>query len=117
MQRPIISLLLAIGLAILGSALMAPVSAHKTLVGPDGHIVHSADGRPVIVPDRYRELRVNWASYLCFIGATVSLIWTLFLVVFGVVTLIRQRPNQQVQPTADGAVSSAPQSTPRVGGG
>jgi hypothetical protein len=117
MRRPIISLFVAIGLALLGVALMSPVSAHKALIGPNGQIVHRADGQPVMIPDHYRELRVNWPGYLCFAGASLSLAWTLFLVGFGIVALIRQRPNKRVEPTADGACSSASRSTPGVDGG
>jgi hypothetical protein len=95
---------------------MAPVSAHKALIGPDGQIVHRADGQPVMVPDHYEELRVNWSSYLCFAGASLSLAWTLFLVGFGIVALIRQRP-KRAEPTAEHAFSSASRSTPRAGGG
>ena len=98
MQRPIISLFVAIGLALLGGCLMAPVSAHKALVGPDGRIVYHADGRPVMVEDHYREFCVNWPGYLCFLGSAVSMMWTLFLVGFGIVTVIRQRSQQDAPP-------------------
>lgn len=100
MQRPLISLLVAIGLAILGAMLIAPVSAHKTAIGPDGKTLYHPDGRPVMVADHYREFRVNWLGYLCFTGAAISLAWTVFLVGFGIVVLIRQRLSQ-VEDRAD----------------
>ena len=95
MQRPIISLLVAIGLAILGGALSAPVSGNKAALGPDGQFLHHPAGRPVTVRDPYQGLRVNWPAYLCFLGAAASLAWTLFLVGFGIFALIRQRPNKR----------------------
>lgn len=107
MQRPIISLLAAIGLALLGAALMTPISAHKPLIGRDGQVVHGPNGRPVMVPDRYRELRANWPSYLSLAAASVSLAWTLFLVGFGIFAFIRQRSNKRAEPTADEGSGSA----------
>jgi hypothetical protein len=69
---------------------MKPVWAHKALVGPDGQIVRKADGQPVLVPDRYRIFQANWPGYLCYAGAVVSLTWAVFLVLFGIVTSVRQ---------------------------
>jgi hypothetical protein len=111
MDRPVISLFVAIGLALLGGCLMVPVTAHKALLGPDGQTVYSADGRPVMVRDHYREFRVNWPSYVCFLGAAISMMWTLFLVVFGVVTLIRQAPiGGPAEPPGDSSASGGPPS-------
>ena len=117
MQRPIMQLLVAIVLAILGACLMAPVSAHKTLVGPDGQVVHAADGKPVIVPDRPREFLANWPAYLCFAGAGLSLIWAAFLALLGLVTWIRPGASQQVQPNVGRGAGSVSRSGPGGGHG
>jgi len=114
MRHVILWLFVALGLALLGAALMKPVWAHKALVGPDGQVVRKADGQPVLVPDRYRIFRANWSGYLCYAGAAVSLAWAVSLLVFGIVTSVRHG----CQP---GASSNAGQAEPLpnsgVGGG
>ena len=91
-------ILVALGLAILGAALMKPVYAHKALLGPDGQIVRNAGGLPVLVRDRYREFRVNWSGDLCYVGAAVSLTWAGFLVLSGIVISIRQKSQPSASP-------------------
>ena len=81
MRRVILALLVTFGFAILGSALMKPVYAHKDLVGPDGQVVRNATGQPVIVRDHMKEFRINWPGWFCFACAAVSLLWTLFMAV------------------------------------
>lgn len=108
MQHPGKSLFVAIALALLGGCLMVPVTAHKTLVGSDGRVVYGADGHPVIVEDHLRELRVNWPASLCYLGSAVSMSWTLFLVVFGLVTLIQKRPQRGREPKGGSTVSKQP---------
>ena len=88
MRHVVLSLFAALGLALVGAALMKPVWAHKALVGPDGQTVRTADGQPVLVPDRYRIFRANWPSYFCYAGAAVSLTWAVFRALFGIVTSV-----------------------------
>jgi hypothetical protein len=89
MRRPIISLLVAIGLVVLGLSLMAPVSGSKAVVGPDGEVVRRADGRPMMVADPYQGLRTNWPAYLFLATGAASFAWTLFLVAYGIVLVVR----------------------------
>jgi len=117
MRRVVLSLLVAFGLAILGEALMKPVYAHKALRGAGGQIVRNADGKPALIRDRYREFRVNWPAYSCCIAAGVPVTWVALLAAAGILSSVRRKPNKRVSPTADGAVSSASRSLPRVGDG
>jgi hypothetical protein len=84
MRHPLISLFVAIGLALFGGGLMVPVSAHKPLTGPDGQTVLAASGKPVMVADHWKEFRINAPAYFCFACAAMSLLWTVFLVVLGI---------------------------------
>lgn len=92
---------------------MVPVRAHKPLLGPDGQIVRKANGDPLMVRDRYRVFRANWLGYAFLAGAAVSASWVGFLVVFGVLTSIRQRP----QPGAANGGPAAPLRNSGIGGG
>jgi hypothetical protein len=126
MQRPIVTLLLAIGLILLGSLLLAPVSDYKPVFRPDGQVARRADGRLVMVPDPHHELRVNWPAYLCLAAGAAALAWTLFLVVYGLVAVVRARggPNKTLQPTAasssasgiSGNLGARPPAAPPSGG-
>ena len=86
MKRPIYSFLVAIGLLFLGSVSLAPYSPPKKQVAPDGTVTVRTESER-----RLGELRVNWFAYLCFAGAAVSFAWTGYLIVAGVVYVIRVR--------------------------
>lgn len=87
MRRPIISLLVAIALAVLGLSLMAPVSGSKAVVGLDGQVVRRADGRPMMVADPYQGLRTNWPAYLILAAGAASFAWTFVLVAYGIIAV------------------------------
>jgi len=70
---------------------MAPVSGVKPVIGPDGRIERRPDGRLKLVVDPYQGLRANWPAYLCLIGSAASFGWTLFLVGYGIVVVVRQK--------------------------
>lgn len=86
MRRPLISFLVAIGLFVLGSMLLAPFTPSKTRVAADGTITQrTANER------RLAELRVNGFAYACFVGGVGSFAWTLYLVSAGIVCILRTR--------------------------
>jgi hypothetical protein len=86
MKRPIISLLVAIGLFLLGSMSLAPFTPSKKQVAADGTITERTDRQR-----RLAELRVNWFAYLCFVGGAASFAWTVYLVSAGIVCIVRTR--------------------------
>jgi len=86
MKRPIISLLVAIGLFILGSMSLAPFTPSKKQVAADRTITQRTESER-----RLAELHVNWFAYLCFAGGAASFAWTVFLVSAGIVCIIRAR--------------------------
>jgi hypothetical protein len=86
MKRPLISLLVALGLLFLGSISLAPYTPTKWHVAEDGTRTERSEGER-----RLAELRVNWFAYLCFLSAAASLAWTVYLVSAGVVCIIRAR--------------------------
>jgi len=86
MKRPIYSLLVALGLVLLGSVSLAPYSPPKRQVAPDGTATVRTESER-----RLGELRVNWFAYLCFAGAAASIAWTVYLVVAGVVYVVKVR--------------------------
>jgi len=90
MKRPIYSLLVALGLMVLGSMSLAPFSPTRKQVGPHGTIVLKTESEK-----RFAELRVNWFAYLCFAGAAASFAWTVYLVVAGVVYVARVRHDKE----------------------
>ena len=86
MKRPLISLLVAMGLLVLGSMSLAPFTPSKKQVAANGMItVRTESDR------RLAELRVNWFAYACFIGGAVSFAWTVYLVSAGIVCIVRAR--------------------------
>jgi hypothetical protein len=92
MQHPLTSLFAAVILLFLGGMLEVPDVGVKAAHGPDGQVLRNANGRPVMVQVHHRDLRVNWAAYLCFAGGAASLVWALFLVVYGAVVALRRKP-------------------------
>lgn len=100
MRRPITSLLVAIGLAVLGLSLMAPVSGSKAVVGADGQVVRQADGRPMMVADSYQGVRTNWPAYLILAAGAVSFAWTLFLVGHGIVAVVTGKTQPDAAPNS-----------------
>jgi len=86
MKRPIYSLLVAIGLLLLGSVSLAPYSPTRKQIAPDGTVTLRPESEV-----RFAELRVNWFAYLCFAAAAVSFAWTVYLVVAGVVYAVGVR--------------------------
>jgi hypothetical protein len=91
MRRPIVSLLVAIVLTVLGSALMAPVSGSKAVLGTNGQVVRRADGRPMMVADPYQGLRTNWPAYIILGAGAASFAWTIFLVGYGIVVVVTRK--------------------------
>ena len=86
MKRPFYSLLLALGLVVLGSMSLAPASPTRKQIAPDGTVTLRPESEM-----RLAEFRVNWFAYLCFAGATLSFAWTVYLVAAGVVCVVRVR--------------------------
>ena len=86
MKRPIISLLLAIGLLFLGSLSLAPFTPTKKQTAADGTVTARTESER-----RLAVWRVNWFAYLCFAGGVASFAWTLYLVSAGIVCIIRAR--------------------------
>ena len=86
MRRPLISLLVAIGLFFLGSISLAPFTPSKKHIAADGTITQRAESER-----RLAELRVNWFAYLSFAGGAASFAWTVYLVSAGIVYMIRAR--------------------------
>jgi hypothetical protein len=106
MRRPIISLFVAVALLVLGGLLIAPVSGSTAVVGPDGQVVRRADGRPRMVADPFQGLRTNWPAYLCLLAGAVSFAWTLFLVAYGVVVVVRAKTQPYAAPNGGPAEPS-----------
>jgi hypothetical protein len=86
MRHPLKSLLLAIGLFVLGSMSLAPFAPTKKQVASDGTVTMRTEREL-----RFAELRVNWFAYACFISGAASFVWTLYLVSAGIVCIVRAR--------------------------
>jgi hypothetical protein len=86
MKRPLKSVLVALGLLLLGSVSLAPFTAAKKQIAADGTIYERTESER-----RLAEWRVNWFAYLCFAGAVASLGWTVYLVSAGIVHIVRAR--------------------------
>src|SRR6185369_11171672 len=78
--------------------LMVPDSGVRAARGQDGQVLRNPNGRPVMVQDHYRDLRVNWPSYLCYVAAASSFAWTLFLVGYGIVAWLGRKPQPGAAP-------------------
>lgn len=117
MRRPIISLLAAIALAVLGLSLMAPISGSKAVIRPDGQMVRHADGRTMMVADPYQGLRTNWPAYLILAAGAASFVWTVFLLAYGIIAVAtgKTQPNASpnggpAEPLGSSGVSGGPPS-------
>ena len=86
MKRPLISLLVAIGLLLLGGLSLAPYTPTKKHIAADGTVTVRTEGER-----RMMELRVNWFAYLCFAAGAASFVWTVYLVSAGIVCIVRAR--------------------------
>jgi len=86
MRRPLHSLLLAIGLLVLASMFLAPYTPPRKQISPDGTVILRTESER-----RLLELRVNWFAYLCLAGAAASFVWTVYLVIAGVVHLVKAK--------------------------
>ncbi|MCP5522342.1 MAG: hypothetical protein H7A46_12420 [Verrucomicrobiales bacterium] len=111
MRRPITSLLAAIGLAVLGMSLMAPVSGSKAVIRADGQVVRRDDGRPMMVADPYQGSRTNWPAYLILAAGAASFAWTLFLVGYGIVAVATGKTQPGASPNCGPA---APFDNPNI---
>ena len=118
MQHPFISLLVAILLFTLGGLLLSPDSGVRAARGPDGQVLHHPNGRPVMVQDHYRDLRVNGLAYLFYAAAAAAFGWTLILVAYGIVACVRGKTQLGAAPNVGPAVrpgnSGASQGPPSV---
>jgi len=86
MKRPIYSLLAALRLMFIGGMSLVPYSPTRKQIAPDGRVTLRSESEM-----RVAELRVNWFAYLCFAGAAASFAWTVYLIVAGVVYVVRVR--------------------------
>jgi fatty acid desaturase len=86
MRRPLISLMVVVGLFVLGGLTVAPYTPTKWRVAADGTRTQRAANER-----RFAEWRVNWFAYICFAGAAASFTWTLYLVSAGIVSIVRAR--------------------------
>ena len=86
MKRPLHSLLVSIGLFLLGSLALAPYTPAKRYRLADGTVIERTEAERHIA-----EWRVNWFAYVCLGGAAVSFAWTLGLASVGNVHIIRHR--------------------------
>jgi hypothetical protein len=77
MRHPLKTLLAAIGLLLLGSMLLAPVSfpRKKMIINSAGERMLREKTDAEIQSDRIREFRIDWPAYACLIGAAVSFGW------------------------------------------
>ena len=98
MRHPLTSLFAAVILFILGGMLVVPDVGVRAAHGPVGQVLRNANGRPVMVQDHYRDLRVNWPAYLCFAAGAAPVVWTLFLVAHGTVAALRRKPQPGAAP-------------------
>jgi len=92
MRRPLISLFVAIVFFVLGGSLVSPLTppSKRVVIGPEGRTMRprtDAEARA----DSLRVWRVNWPAYACFAAGIVSFSWTLFLVSYGIVAVIRTK--------------------------
>ena len=85
MRHPLVSILVAFGLFLLGGMVAAPYSPAKLKMGPDGIRVQRSEKER-----REAEFRVNWPAYACFAGSGLSLIWTLYLVSAGLLSIFNR---------------------------
>ena len=67
MTSPLKSLALAIALLMLGGLLLAPYTATKRRGASDGTVTQMTARERQLA-----ELRVNWFSYACFLGAAAA---------------------------------------------
>ena len=91
MRHPLKSLLLALGLLLLGSLSLAPYTPSKKHIAADGTVTVRTESER-----RMMELRVNWFAYACFAGGTASFAWTLYLVSVGIFCIFRTRRHDNV---------------------
>jgi hypothetical protein len=96
MRHPLKSLLAAIVLLLLGSMFLAPVTfpRKKMTIGAAGERLLREKTAAEIRNDRIRELRINWPAYACFTGAAVSFGWTVVLIAWGTVAIVRSKMRQ-----------------------
>jgi len=84
MNRPICSLLVAIGLLFLGGLTLAPYAPTRKKIAADGTFTLRTENER-----RFAGLQANWFPYLCFAGAAGSFGWTVYLVAAGLVYVVR----------------------------
>ena len=91
MKNPLKSLFAAIGLLVLGSMFLAPVTVlrKKAMIDPQGHRIMVEKSEAEIWRGRMREFRINWPAYVCFTGAAVAFGWTVFLLTSRFITLVK----------------------------
>jgi len=91
MRHPLKSLLVAIALLLLGSMFLSPVtpSRMRVSIGPSGERRMRQKTDAEMKQAQLQVLRINLPAYVCFTGAGVSFGWTLFLVAWGTVNLVR----------------------------
>lgn len=88
MRYPLISLIVALLLLFLGASLMAPVTASKkTFNGPVIRMETDAEYQAA----KWHVFKINAPAYICFGAAAVSFGWAVFLVSYGVVTVVRDK--------------------------
>jgi hypothetical protein len=92
MRHPLISLIVALVLFVLGACLMAPVTASKKTVtiGPNGPVTRMKTDAEYQAA-KWHVFRINLPGYICFGAAAVSFGWTVFLVSYGVITVVRDK--------------------------
>jgi hypothetical protein len=91
MRSPLLSLFAAIGFFLLGGLLVSPLTppGKRVVVGPNGERIMRARTQAEIRADNWRVFRVNAPAYACFTTGALSFGWTLCLIGWGVVTIIR----------------------------
>ena len=97
MRRPLISLFVAIVFFVLGGSLVSPLtpSSKRVVIGPEGRTMQPKTDAEVRA-DKLRVWRVNWPAYACFAAGTASFGWTLFLVSYGIVAVIKRKRQPDV---------------------
>ena len=92
MRRPLISLFVSIAFFILAGMFVSPLTrpSHRVVIGPEGRTVHPKTEEEIRA-DRVKVLRANGPAHVCFTVGALSFGWTLFLVSYGIVTVIRTR--------------------------